>query len=56
MKIPEGKNVSVAEFEKLPKYNDLEIEVGKLWHTKTVTMPVVIVGLGMIRKGTEKHL
>ena len=55
-KIPGDKNVSVAEFEKLSKYKDLEIEVEKLWHMKTVTIPVVIGALGMIKKGTEKHL
>ena len=56
MKIPANKNVSEAEFEKLSKYKDLEIEVEKLWHMKTVTIPVVIGALGMIKKGTEKHL
>ena len=38
------------------KYKDLEIEVGKLWHMKTVTHSVVIGTLGMIKKGTEKNL
>ena len=33
--IPVDKNVSIAEFEKLSKYKDLEIEVEKLWHMKT---------------------
>ena len=56
MKIPVDKNVSVAEFEKLSKYKDLEMEVEKLWHMKTVTIPVVIGALGMIKKSTEKHL
>ena len=56
MKIPADKNVSVAEFEKLFKYKDLEIEVERLWHMKTVTILVVIGTLGMIKKGTEKHL
>ena len=56
MKIPAAKNVSVAEFEKLSKYKDLEIKVEKLWHMKTVTIPVVIEALGMSKQGTEKHL
>ena len=56
MKIPADKNVSVVEFEKLSKYKDFEIEVEKLWHMKTVTVPVVIGALGMIKKGTEKYL
>ena len=55
MKIPEDKNVSVAEFEKLSKYKELEIEVEKLWHMKTVTIPAVIGALRMIKKGAEKH-
>ena len=56
VKTPADKNASVAEFEKLSKYKDLEIEVERLWHMKTATIPVVIGALGMIRKGTEKHL
>ena len=56
MKILADKNVSVVEFEKLSKFKDLEIQVEKLWHMKTVTIPVVIGGLSMIKKGTEKHL
>ena len=56
LKISADKNVSVAELEKLSKYKDLEVEVGKLWHMKTVTIPAVIGALGMIKKGTEKHL
>ena len=56
MKISANKNVSEAEFEKLSKQKDLEIEVEKLWHMKTVTIPVVIGALGMIKKGAEKHL
>ena len=56
MKIPGDKNVLVAEFEKLSKYKNLEIEVENLCCMKTVTIPVVIGTLDMIKKGTEKHL
>ena len=56
MKIPADKNISVAELQKLSKYNDLGMEVEKLGHMKTVTIPVAIRDLGMIRNGTEKHL
>ena len=56
VKIHADKNVSIAEFEKLSKYKNLEFEVEKLWHMKTVTIPVVIGTLGMIKKGIEKHL
>ena len=56
VEIPADKNFSVAECENLSKNKDLEIEVEMLWHMKTVTIPVVIGALGMIKKGTEKHL
>ena len=55
VKIPVDRNVSVAEFEKVSKYKDLEIEVEKLCHMKTVTIPVVIGALGIIKEGTEKY-
>ena len=55
-KIPADKNVSVVEFEKLSKHKGLEIETEKLWHMETVTIPVVIRALAMIKNGTEKHL
>ena len=50
-KITADKNVSVAEFEKLSKYKDLQLVVEKLWHMKTVTIIFVIETLGMIKKG-----
>ena len=56
VKITVYKNVSVAEFEKLSKHKDLEFEVGKVWHLKTVTIPFVLGTLGIIKKGTEKYL
>ena len=56
VKIPADKNVSIAEFEKLSKYKDLEIEVEKLWHMKIVTIPVVIGALGMIKKRVLKNI
>ena len=54
MKIPTVKNVSVTEFEKLSKCKDLEMEVKKLWHVKTVAIPVVIGALSVIKKSIEK--
>ena len=43
-------NVSLKIFEKLSKYKDLEIEVTKIWHLKTKTLPAVIAALGMVTK------
>ena len=50
------KDVSVEEFEKLSKYKYLEIEVEKLWHMETMTIPVVFGALYIINKGSEKHI
>ena len=56
MSIPTDKNISVKEFDKLNKYKDLEIEIEKMWRLKTTMVPVIIGALGMVKKGTEKHL
>ena len=56
MNIPSDRNVSAKVFEKLSKYKDLEIEVEKMWHLKTNTLPVVIGALGLIKKDTDKFL
>ena len=51
--VPADKNISLKEFQKLSKYEDLEIEVTKMWRLKTKTIPVVIGDLGIIKKGTQ---
>ena len=56
MSVPSDRNLSGKELEKLSKYKDLEIEIQKMWHLETKTVPVIIGALGMIKKGTEKHL
>ena len=56
MAVPSDSNVSSKVFEKLSKYKDLEIEVTKLWHLKTVTLPVVIGALGMISKNAPMYI
>ena len=54
MAIPSDRNASVKVAEKLTKYKDLEIE--KMWGLKTITVPVVIGELGVVKKGIEKHV
>jgi len=56
MSVPSDNNVAAKEFEKLSKYKDLEIEVGKMWHLKTTTIPVVVGALGLIKKGTNAFI
>ena len=38
------------------KYKDLEIEIEKMWHLKTTTVPVILIALGIIKKETNKHI
>ena len=46
-----NSNISVKEYYKISKYKNLKIEIEKIWHLKTTTMPVIVGALGMIKKG-----
>ena len=56
LSIPTEKNISVEVTEKLSKYKDLEIEVGRMWGMKAITILVVIGALELIKKGLEKYI
>ena len=56
MSIPTDQNVAVKEFDKLSKFKDLEIEIGRMWNLKATTIPVIVGALGMIKKGCQKRL
>ena len=56
MNVPSDKNVSSKTFEKLSKYKDLEIEIGKMWPLRARTIPVVRGALGLVNKGTNEFL
>ena len=55
MSVPSDTCVSLKIFEKLRKYKNLEMEVTKMWHLKTATLPVVINILGMTAKATPNY-
>ena len=40
----------------ISKYKDLEIEIGKMWRLKTITVPVIMRALGIIKKTIDKHI
>ena len=49
-------NISAKEFGKLSKYKDLQIEVYRMWQLETSTISIVVGALGLVKKGTAKHL
>lgn len=50
--IPSDYNITQKEAEKRLKYKDLQIEIQRLWHMKTVIVPVVIGATGLISHST----
>ena len=56
MSIPTEKNASVKVTEKLSKYKDLELKIERMRGMKTITIPVVIEALRLIKKGLEKYI
>ena len=56
MSVASDTNVSLKIFEKLNKCKDLEIEVTKMWHLKTTTLPVVIGALVIVAKTAPNYI
>jgi hypothetical protein len=54
--IPEDRNVIKKEAEKILKYEDLTIEIQRLWNVKTNVIPVIIGATGTISKSFRKYL
>ena len=54
MAIPSERNTSTKVTEKLSKYKNLEIEISRMWGTKTITVPVVIGALGLVKEGIRE--
>ena len=48
--IPADKHLSAKEEQKLSNYQDLRVEVERLWGKKILMIPVVIGALGFISK------
>ena len=45
---PSDVNVIKKENEKTSKYSGLRVELGKMWNSEAIVVPVVIGGLGCI--------
>ena len=54
--VPSDRNI--AQIEKKSKYKDLELEIQRMWHMKTIVIPVgvclsVVGALGTVKKGKK---
>ena len=56
MSAPIDHIISVQKYNKISKYKELGVEVEKMWHLKSITVLIVVKTLGMIKKGTDKHI
>lgn len=54
--VPHDNNVANKTREKLIKYQDLKLEIERMWKTPTVVTPVIIGHTGMIAKGFDKYI
>ena len=54
--VPADKNVADKEKEKIEKYQDLKVELKRLWKMKTRVVPVVVGALGSIPKDLRHWL
>ena len=54
--IPGDSRIEEKEIEKIEKYQDLRIEVQRLWEKKAVVIPVVVGALGAVPKKLGKYL
>ena len=56
MTVPSDRNIALKEIEKKSKYNDLELEIQRMWQMKTVVIPVVVGALGTVKKGMVENI
>ena len=56
MAIPGDGRTNDKELEKISKYQDLKIEIERLWGKQATVVPVVIRSLGAIPRDLRKHL
>ena len=54
--VPGDQNVKVKELEKITKYQDLRLQVQKLWGVNATVIPIVVGALGTVSKELESHL
>ena len=54
--MPGDGRIEEKELEKISKYQDLKIQIERLWEKQATVVPVVIGSLGAIPRDFKKHL
>ena len=54
--VPEDRNIAVKEREKIDKYQDLCLEIKRLWNVKTQVIPIVIGAMGSHSNRLQDYL
>ena len=54
--VPNDTNIKTKEQEKVEKYQDLRLEIQRLWNVKAQVVPVVIGALGSTTPEFSRHL
>ena len=56
MATPGDGRIEEKELEKISKYQDLKIEIERLWEKQATVVPIVIGSLGTIPRDLREHL
>ncbi len=56
MAIPRDSRIEMKEQEKITKYQDLGIEIQRIWEKRITVVPIVIGALGTIPNDLKEHL
>ena len=56
MTVPSDKNIALKEIEKKSECKDLQLEIQRMWQMKTEVIPVVVGGLGTVKKGLVENI
>ena len=54
--VPEDRNIQQKEKEKIDKYQDLRLEVKRLWNCQAEVVPVVVGALGSTTPKLKRYL
>ena len=56
MSCPADGNIGKKHAEKLAKYSDLRVEISRMWHCRTLVVPVVLGALDIVHAGIARWL